>query len=304
VSPQAYHKHNKQKAKIWTEEVLAVGFAKLCRKKLPTEGVGKIFARYCQQLAKLPKDLKVGRNKFYDICRKEALLIERKRRKHITTDSNHRFHKYPNRIKELSVVRPEQVWCSDITYISTFEGNAYLFLITDHYSKRIVGWELAQQMTVEAGLKALDMALKSRMYPEQELYHHSDRGSQYCSHSYTERLKEAGLKISMTEKGDPYENAIAERVNGTIKHEFGLWEATGNFMHTWRLTKEAVETYNSYRLHMSNGGITPDEMHKQQEKKVRRYAKRKAVNLTSVSEEEAGSAEEQPASSMTQDSTA
>ena len=114
----------------------------------------------------MPKSYQVGRTAFYSICREEGLFLTRKKRRIITTDSNHRFHKYPNQIKELEIKRPEQVWASDITYVNTAEGPAYLFLITDHYSKQIMGWQLGRHMTTDIGIKALEMALKSRAYPD------------------------------------------------------------------------------------------------------------------------------------------
>lgn len=271
---------------------------------LPKEGIGKIFERYTQEMQGTMEIYKVGRTAFYDTCREAGLFLIPKKRRYITTDSNHRFYKYPNQIKELTITRPEQVWASDITYISTAEGPAYLFLITDHYSKRIMGWQLGRNMTTDIGIKALEMALKSRAYPNQPLIHHSDRGSQYCSHEYTGKLKENQITISMTEKGDPYENAIAERINGTIKNEFGINELNISFKETQAQIKQAVDLYNDYRKHNSNEGLTPNQMHSQQDKPIKQYGKKKNHNLASAPEEEAGSAEEQPVSSMVLDKDA
>jgi transposase InsO family protein len=216
----------------------------------------------------------------------------------MTTDSNHHLRKYPNIIRELQVIRPEQIWGADITYVETYDGAAYLFLITDHYSKRIMGWQFARNMPKEVGIQALEMALKNRQYPNQDLIHHSDRGSQYCSYKYTDILVDNGIAISMTEKGDPYENAIAERLNGTIKYEFGMYQAMGTFTQTKAGIEEAVHLYNDYRRHHSNSGLTPNQMHGQSLLKIKQYGKRKNGTLATAPKEETGSAEEQPVSSM------
>lgn len=285
-------------------KLILTSFAKSCRKVLPNEGIGKIFDRYVESMQGVLEAYRVGRTAFYRICKEDGLYLTPKKRRYITTDSNHRYHKYPNQIKDLAIVRPEQVWASDITYINTAEGPAYLFLITDHYSKRIVGWQLGRNMTTAIGIEALEMAIKERAYPDRPLIHHSDRGSQYCSDDYIRMLTENKIGISMTENGDPYENAIAERINGTIKNEFGISHLQTTFKETKARITEAVNLYNDYRRHHSNGGLTPNQMHSQQEKPVKRYGKGKSTNLATSPKEETGSAEEQPVSSMVSDKDA
>jgi len=139
-----------------------------------------------------------------------------------TTNSYHRFYKYPNLIKDIDINRAEQVWASDITYIRTKEGFMYLSLITDVYSKQVVGYQLSDNLKPINCINALKDAIKSRKYPERSLIHHSDRGLQYCCPDYTDILESNHIGISMTTKHDPYENAVAERINGTLKNEFDL----------------------------------------------------------------------------------
>jgi putative transposase len=122
------------------------------------------------------------------------------------------------------IERAEQVWASDITYIKTKEGFMYLFLITDVYSKQIMGWELSDNMKVINAIRALKMDIKNRRYPDRKLIHHSDRGLQYCTSSYINVLEKTNIDISMTQKYDPYENAVAERVNGILKNEYDIGE--------------------------------------------------------------------------------
>ena len=216
----------------------------------------------------------MGRDKLFDLLRNEGLLILKRKRYTITTNSKHWMKKYPNLIKDLTIHRPEQVWAADITYIDTMEnGNCYLHLITDVYSKQIMGYELCDNMEASSTLKALKMAIKNRQYKEQTLIHHSDRGLQYCSKIYTETLINNKIIISMTENGDPYENAVAERVNGILKDEFGLAEQLINKDDAYKQTAQSIEIYNSLRPHLSCQMLTPNKMHLQQKITLKRYKK-------------------------------
>jgi len=209
------------------------------------------------------KGLKVGRDKLFTWMREYDLLIKPKRRYTQTTNSKHWLKKYPNLIKNLSVSAPEQVWVSDITYIKTDEGNCYLNLVTDAYSRRIMGYSIAD--TMEAGVmkKAYEMAIRQRCYPDRELIHHSDRGIQYCSGDYIRLSKQTNTLISMTENGDPYENALAERMNRTLKDEFGLGRRLPSKRQAYRLADEAVYLYNNLRPHLSLKMKTPQTVHLQ-----------------------------------------
>ena len=217
------------------------------------------------------KQLKMGRDKLFSLLRSEGLLVQKTKRYHITTDSKHWMRKYPNLTRNLVLTRPEQLWVADITYIGTHEKEMYLHLLTDAYSKQIMGYELCTDMEASSTSKALLMGLKNRTYPDSELMHHSDRGSQYCSAEYTKILKTNNIKISMTENGDPYENAVAERINGILKTEFGLGEKLPDIKQAKHQTKQSINIYNTQRPHYSCTYETPQTMHTQQKITVRTY---------------------------------
>ncbi|MGB1043452.1 MAG: IS3 family transposase, partial [Tenacibaculum sp.] len=185
------------------------------------------------------------------------LLIIPKKRYHITTDSHHRFRKHKNLVSTKEIEEPETVWVSDITYVGTRANPSYLALITDAYSKKIVGYDVSKSLCVEGSLKALKMALINRENNEKELIHHSDRGLQYCSNEYQKLLSKSGVKPSMTEKYDPYENAIAERINGILKQEFGIAKKLKDFKLKKKLIENAIDIYNNKRPHLSNYMLTP-----------------------------------------------
>ncbi|MGA2405635.1 MAG: IS3 family transposase [Bacteroidales bacterium] len=158
--------------------------------------------------------IKCGRDKLFALLKYEGMLVKKKRNYMRTTNSYHRFYKYPNLIKDIEINRAEQVWANYITYIRTSEGFIYLSLITDVYPKQIVGYQLSDNLKTINCIYALKTAIKNRKYPERSLIHHSDRGFQYCSPDYIETLESNHIDISMTTKHDPYENAVAERING------------------------------------------------------------------------------------------
>jgi transposase InsO family protein len=205
----------------------------------------------------------MGRDKLFTLMKKHGLLIRKRRCKAITTWSGHPFYKYKNLIKDISLQLPEQLWVSDITFLKTQNGFLYLSLITDAYSKKIVGYDLADNLESVNALSALKMAIGSKKYIRQ-LIHHSDRGIQYCSLEYTKFLKEHGIKISMTENGDPKENAIAERVNGILKHEYLKFNQLSNFSTTQLSVQVAIQKYNEQRPHLSCDMKTPSLVHEKQ----------------------------------------
>lgn len=207
------------------------------------------------------KGLKYGRDKFLRVLKEENLLIKPKRKYVQTTQSYHRFKKHTNKIKDLNITRAEQVWVSDITYIRTQEGFMYLFLITDAYSKQIMGYELSDNMRVINSINALKMAVKNRKYPERELIHHSDRGLQYCHPDYIKLLKDNHIEVSMTTKHDPYENAVAERINGILKNEYITGEYLINKKDANREVAHSIWMYNNKRPHYSCKFRTPTEAH-------------------------------------------
>jgi len=188
------------------------------REQLPGIGTDKLHHLLTDFFAE--HHVKLGRDKLYDLLREHDLLRLKKRKRARTTNSPHPFYKYANLVKELSVMRPNQVWVSNITYIRTGNDFSCLSLITDAYSHKIVGWALAETLHTKGPLTALNMAVKHLQKGKESLIHHSDRGLQYCCKDYIQLLSSHNIQISMTNHGDPGENAIAERINRTIKEEF------------------------------------------------------------------------------------
>lgn len=206
-------------------------------------------------------NLKVGRDTLFNVLRKHNMLTLRKKYSSRTTNSLHRFYKYKNIIKDVEVTRPNQVWASDITYIRTIKGFCYLALITDMYSRKIVGYDLSDSLELNGCVRALQKALyQAKSF--KGLIHHSDRGIQYCSNVYTQILKRNKIDISMTEENHCYENALAERVNGILKDEFYLDQTFTNIVHAKRATKNAINLYNEVRLHLSLDFKTPNMAYK------------------------------------------
>jgi putative transposase len=207
--------------------------------------------------------IELGRDKLFDVLAEYGLLVRRrKRRKIATTNSNHPFKKYPNLIKGLDIERPCRVWVSDITYIALTDKYCYLSLVTDAYSRRIMGYCLWPTLDRQGPLKALSMALYRRT-KRGDLIHHSDRGLQYCCGDYIAKLNKYCIGISMTQKGDPYENAIAERVNGILKTELGLDARFDHFQQAAQQVDQAIRVYNNNRPHTSINYLTPQQAHEQ-----------------------------------------
>ena len=235
---------------------------KKVRQFVPRWGSKKLYDITMDALQQ--RGIKLGRDRFHEILKRGQLLVPRRKRHFFTTDSKHRFYKYPNIAQDLEVKRPEQLWVSDITYIKTGEGPMYLSLVTDAYSRMIMGYHLADHLKARGPIEALRMALKNRMYPGRKLMHHSDKGLQYCCDEYIDLLNQNNVAVSMTSKYDPYENAIAERVNGTIKNEFemDLYLPTKQF--AMREINRVIKIYNKLRPHMSCSMCSPEGVHKGQ----------------------------------------
>lgn len=232
----------------------------------------KLYEKLVNQFEEL--GIKCGRDKFYDILREENLLVRYRKRFVKTTDSNHKYRKYPNLVQEMVINRAEQAFVSDITYIRTKEGFMYLFLITDAYSKQIMGWDLSDNLKTVNAIRALKMAIKNRQYPQRQLIHHSDRGIQYCTPSYIEVLNNNNIEISMTTKYDPYENAVAERVNGILKTEYEIGEGFIGLKDAKREIKYAIWLYNTDRPHMSCNMMVPVEAHEKENFELKKWQKK------------------------------
>lgn len=226
------------------------------RKKLPMLGGKKLYKIIEPELKKL--GIEIGRDKFFEVLRRNGQLIRRKKRFTKTTNSSHRFRIYDNLVKDITPTKPDEVYVSDITYIPTEEGFGYLSLITDLYSRKIVGNDFSSSLNFEGSIRALKMSMRGKENLT-GMIHHSDRGIQYCSNLYTEILTKKGIRISMSEKGNPYENAVAERVNGILKGEFLLGPTFKTFAEAKKAVKEAIESYNELRPHMSINYMTPNQ---------------------------------------------
>lgn len=248
---QAFHKRQRSFVKRSFHEHLIVSEVKRFRQRQPFVGVRKLH-RMLQI-----KGFEIGRDRLFDLLRDEHMLIRRRRKYVQTTNSRHRFRKYSNLIREEVVSEANRVFVADITYIDTVEGFCYLSLITDVYSRKIVGYELSRSLASAGPQRALFMALQLVSDPE-KLIHHSDRGIQYCCDEYVSILEKNKISISMTEEDHIYENALAERINGILKTEFMLGEKLQSFEIARKLVRESIRIYNQERLHMSLGYQTPE----------------------------------------------
>ncbi len=173
----------------------------------------------------------------------------------------------------MEITKPEQVWVSDITYIGSRTNHSYLALITDAYSKKIVGYNFSSSLSADSSIKALNMAIKNRKYKNRSLIHHSDKGIQYCCNEYQKILNNYKISCSMTESYDPYQNAIAERVNGILKDEFSLEKYKVDYNTMSDLITNSIYIYNTMRPHFSCNMLTPEQMHKQNNMRIKTYKK-------------------------------
>jgi transposase InsO family protein len=278
LSRQSYYKNKTSRIKRNADLIIVRDMVMRIRCKMPRIGTRKLYYLIKDELNIL--HIKLGRDVLFNFLRAEHLLIKPKRSYVKTTNSKHWMKKYPNLIKNIEVTKPEQLWVSDITYIQTEQGHNYLSLVTDAYSKKIMGYELLDNLSTAGPLKALESALKSREYTH-DIIHHSDRGLQYCSADYINILKENNVKISMTENGDPYENAIAERINGILKYEFLIIDGFKNHLEALEVIKESVGIYNDERPHLSCEMLTPNQTHLQQEIQIKKWNKKTSKVFTS-----------------------
>lgn len=205
--------------------------------------------------------ISIGRDRFFKVLKRQGLLVENLPSSPRTTNSYHTLPVFSNKVKGTDLTRPNQVWAADITYLRKRDRFMYLSLITDMYSRKIVGYHLGESLDTKESLKALEMALRNKP-KDVRLIHHSDRGCQYCSHEYVEALEEGGLSISMTEENHCSENALAERVNGILKQEYGLGCRFNSAIQMHKAVKQAVWLYNTRRPHSSLGLETPESVHR------------------------------------------
>lgn len=257
-SRQSYYQHKAEEQKEIFRQELIIQHVLGIRNRQKNVGARKLLCMLEPFLNS--HNIRIGRDTFFELLSAYGLLIRKRKRKvPRTTFSDHWMRKYPNLTVGMSVNRPNQLWVSDITYIMLEDKPAYLSLITDAYSRMIVGYHLNRDLSAQGCIKALDMALKT-LTERTSLIHHSDRGSQYCSFEYVDRLATHDVAISMTQNSDPRENAIAERINGIIKQEF-LEACYSTFTQAAQEVKRAVYIYNYERLHSSINMQTPAQAH-------------------------------------------
>lgn len=282
ISRQGYYKQQQRTLEEAKEKEVIVEIVKKERKLQPRSGVKKVYKAIEKDICKA--GIQCGRDKLFDILRAENMLVKKKRNYARTTNSYHKFRKHKNLIKGKEISAPEQVVVSDITYIKTNFGFLYLYLITDYYSKKIMGWNLSDNLKTVSAVRALNMLLKNRKYPNRSLIHHSDRGIQYCDPTYTEILEKMGILISMTQNSDPYENAVAERVNGILKDEFDIGYIKGDEKLVRREIKRVIQIYNTKRMHLSCNYMTPEQAHKKGKYEMKKWPKKyKVKNIESIS---------------------
>lgn len=262
VTRQSYYQHFWQQEQSAFEEELVLSEVLIIRKKHRRMGGRKLYELLNPFL--LEHQIKMGRDRLFDVLSANYLLIKLRKKQSITTNSFHRFKKYPNLIRNFIPSSPNQLWVSDITYWRIKERFLYISFITDAYSRKIVGYHLGDSLQTSQTIQALQLAIlnltvegKNNLY----LTHHSDRGTQYCSNEYVTLLENNNIGISMTENGDPLENAIAERVNGIIKEKYLNDYQVDNLKEAKELLDAVVQLYNNERPHMSIGNHTPNHVH-------------------------------------------
>lgn len=275
VSRQVYYRAHRAQGKRRAIAYQVISLVQETRLIMPRVGTRKLYHILKPQL----EELGVGRDKLFSILKANHMLIKPQRQYHITTQSHHRFRRHRNRIEKLEIIRPEQVWVSDITYIGNRKHPIYLSLVTDAYSKKIMGYNVANNLQAQHTVSALKMAIKNRQYKQETLIHHSDRGFQYCSDEYQRILTKNRITCSMTESYDPYANAVAERVNGIIKQEFlqGYFHPQITVMN--KIIKQVIDIYNSARPHYSCDMKTPMTMHQQKQIIIKSYKTKKSSNV-------------------------
>ncbi len=270
LSRQVYYRAIASKKKRQKIAVQVVDLVHSFRMELPRIGTRKLY----HILKELLQELSVGRDRLFAILKTNHMLIKPKRSYHVTTNSHHRFKKHKNLINKVTVKRPEQIWVADITYIGTRQNPMYLSLVTDAYSKKIIGHYVSNTLEANSSVKALKQAIKNRSYAKRNLIHHSDRGLQYCSDDYQKMLNKNHIKCSMTQQYDPYENAIAERVNGILKQEFLINTNKVSIDLMKKIVYQSINLYNTKRPHLSCYMLTPEQMHKQNKVKIKTYKKK------------------------------
>lgn len=269
ISRQSYYRSGWRDKHRKEVSYQVINLVKKVRQELPRVGTRKLYHILKEPLS----ELGVGRDKLFVILKANNMLIKPARCYRTTTNSKHLFRKHKNLIEGVTPSAPEQVWVSDITFIGNRENHQYLSLITDAYSKKIVGHYLSDNLNAEGCIQALKMAIRKTTTNINGLIHHSDRGIQYCCEAYQKQIMKHHIKCSMTESYDPYANAVAERVNGILKQEFLFAHFNQKLPVMQMIVKESIQRYNNLRPHLSCNMLTPNQMHQQKKVKIKTYKK-------------------------------
>lgn len=265
VSRQAFYQYQKRQATERLKKEMVIQLVCQVRVRQPNIGVRKLYHLLKPKFDKL--GVQLGRDGLFRLLRDQGLLVACPTRQQRTTCANHRFYQYPNRITDLVVDRVHQVFVADITYLQTLDGFVYLALMTDLFSRKIVGFDVSDSLSVEGAIRACKMAIRP-VTNTYALIHHSDRGIQYCCHAYTQLLDSRGIQLSMTQNGDVYQNAIAERVNGILKIDFLLNHTFKSIQQAITRVKQSVSIYNTERPHLSLGYQTPEAVYQKSQKQL------------------------------------
>lgn len=256
----AYYKHHRRAVERKKCEDCVIEFISQERLQEPVVGVKKLFYRSNKELEQ--NGVRVGRDRFLTIARNNDLFVEMRRKYERTTYSHHAYAVAPNRVKNLEVTRPDQVLVSDITYLRLAREFAYLFLVTDRFSRKILGYHLSSSLAHTGAVKALQMAT-DEIPDTRGVIHHSDRGCQYCCHEFLKELQKCQMVPSMTDASHCYQNAIAERVNGILKQEFFLDATFQSFRQAQCAVENAICIYNYKRTHWSLKLKTPETVYRE-----------------------------------------
>ena len=260
MSRQNFYKGKKARKEGEVNGSLIEAVVRTERAVQPRLGGVKLYHMFKCELAKAGVD--IGRDRFCKVLREKGLKLDPLPKAPRTTNSQHNLPVFSNQFKDLEVKKANEAWVSDITYIRTEDRFVYLSLITDSYSRKIVGYHVGSTLEAVESLKALDMAAAGLKEGEQPM-HHSDRGGQYCSHKYVGKLEGLGMEISMTEENHCYENAMAERVNGILKQEYWLGGCFKNKEQAVKAVDQAIYLYNTRRPHLALKYKTPEEVHRE-----------------------------------------
>jgi len=285
ITRQAYYQNGWKGIDISIEEDILLSEVSSIRKNHKRMGTRKLYDKLQPFL--FEHQIKMGRDALFDLLASNYMLVRKRKRRIFTTQSHHWLRKYTNLIHGFTPTAPNQLWVSDITYWKILDGHVYISFITDAFSRKIVGYHVAQSLETVETIQALKMALSGiSKEPEShfQLIHHSDRGVQYCSHDYVKILHDFHIQISMTENGDPLENAIAERLNGILKDEYLTDSPVKSIDDARIILARAVQLYNEDRPHMSIGNLYPSQVHEQNLKTVKLWKNYYKIKPTIVNQ--------------------